>query len=197
MNIDQEDSNKLSNSKYLIKTDSNLVWPVRIKIETYNSSDLSYLVIALCANGLVYLNSVEKIEDFIRDGQERNRNNFDEFNFNHYKLKFSNTFKSLLHLQNPYSNSLNFNEDFLDDYSQYLIISNKSWIQFVNNVLTVYAVSDNNSNQRKKFFIKQWSISKNLEYDIFEFVQIPIYDTEQQEEDTEENDYFGFLNKRS
>jgi hypothetical protein len=194
-------------SNLLIKTESNLNWPVHISMQAYENDPGRYLLIVLLANGFIFLNMIEKIDDFVmieRETSESVRkdsensssspisvNDTNRFNFK-YKLKISNSFRSLLSIQNSEFN-MNSNdaaENFFDDENaESSLVSNKSWANFdaSSKVLSVYVVSENNSNQSNKFFIKKWRIDTSVNYEYFDTKSI---------EASEENQ-FSFLNKRS
>ena len=191
----------------LIKTEQNLIWPVHICIQNYKMSD-QYLLMVLLANGYLFINNVERFDDFalVKSNSEKNHStaefycaDFDRFNFK-FKLRISSTFKSLVSLYSHQSefnlNNSNSENFFADENSENLLVSNKSWIELNNiiddsdKIITVYVVSENNSNQTKKFFIKKWLIRKNDEYEMFDMKQL-------EEEYNLLNDSFAFLNKRS
>lgn len=183
--VDDWDQNK-NMSSLLIKTQDNLVWPVRIVIENYSEVNW-YLVMVICANGFLHLNLIEKIQEFIREDESVVENNFDVFNFK-FNLKISDTFKAHFNLQSFSENHSNDEPDIFQDQSENVVLSNKSWVFFEpsTNLLTVFLIAENNYNQIKKMSIKQWSLSKNIEYDILEL----------NSEYVDER-LFDFLNRRS
>jgi len=156
---------KITTNKLLIKTEVNLIWPVRINIEKYETD---YVCLCLCANGFLFINQINKIEDFIPNTKKINCNSNpqDEFNFS-FKLNISDTFKAILSLSEE--NLEEFGEDYSDESrNDDFNCGNKSRITLKDKILTAFIITDNNSSQNKKFFIKKWHISKNLDND-FEF----------------------------
>ncbi len=158
---------KITTNKLLIKTEPNLIWPVKIYIEEYEDNN-NFLAMVLCANGYLFINQINKLEDFVPDMKRVNLNvnPQEKFNFK-FKLNISETFKEILSLS----------EDSLDEFDDQYIgesdsdnfnCGNKSRLTFKDNILTAFIITDNNSSQTKKFFIKKWRLSKNLEND-FEF----------------------------
>ena len=185
----KEINTEKNNFNLLIKSEPNLIWPVKINIEKFH--DENYLVLVLCANGFLFLNLVEKIDDFIIDDKNKKNyqpNIFDRFNFR-YNLIISDTFKSYLSLHNDLDGYLNSDDEDFDHYlnedfnSNDFILSNKSRMTLESNTLTVFAVTDNNSNQNKKFFIRKWNLIKDLS---LEFEIIPI-----------DHKNYEFLNKKN
>lgn len=217
-NLDDAYDMKHSMNKLLIKTELNLLWPVRILIEPYNDENQTdgYLLLALCVNGFLFLNYIEKVDDF---GQSAS-NSLDRFGFQ-FKLKISDTYKSLLCLQTPQlnlSDSFQLNDELVDDELDQLVISNKSCIDFKHAVnstslVTIFAITENNSNQTVKMFIRHWKFRKNLQHQMFEFLlSTPFVEKSntnrlaESDSDFEHlnswlkddtNDYLSFLNKRT
>jgi hypothetical protein len=190
----------------LIKTEANLNWPVNIAIQPYENGSERYLLMVLLANGFIFLNMIDKVDDFVlietesgESGKETfcsasspiSMNDVNTFNFK-YKLNISNTFRSLLSIQNSEFN-LNNNsasENFFDDEnSQNLLVSNKSWTSFDANhkLLSTYIVTENNSNQSNKLFVREWRVGTSENYEVFDTQSV----------ETGEENQFSFLNKRS
>lgn len=156
---------KITTSKLLIKTESNLIWPVRISIEKYEED---HMCLCLCANGFLFINQINKLEDFVPIGKKIDFkfNPIEKFNFN-FKLNISETFKAILSLSEENVDEFG-NTDLEDTSGLDFNCGNKSRITLENNILTAFIITDNNSSQTNKFFIKKWCISRNLEND-FEF----------------------------
>jgi hypothetical protein len=92
-----------------------------------------------------------------------------------------------------------------DDHIESLIISNRSWIELRSStpqssanadralggssLITAFIITENNSNQAKKMYRKQFGFKKNECYEMFEFRRIA-------EADEVEEARCGFLNKR-
>lgn len=153
-----------TNCDSLIMTEPNLTWPVHISIHEYNTTQDEYLITVLLADGYVFLNLVKRSD----------------------KIKISSTFRSLLNIQTSEFN-VNTNQNFFDqDNYENLLISNRSWIKMINNSLTVYVVTENNSNQTKKLFTKRWSVDKCTEYDMFKIECLSV---------ESDNSILSFLNR--
>lgn len=172
----------IESSQLLIATEPNAIWPVRVSIQKFTES--VYLVIALCTNGYIFITDVERIEDFTEPTTEFkiviNREVTDDLNRFNFKfnLKISSRIRDFLDAQNK-------DDEFLavriaantapsvddDDHELWLenannnqeintnyLMSNKSFIDYKNGVLTAYIVTDNNNYQTTKLYMKQWSL---------------------------------------
>jgi hypothetical protein len=206
-------------SGLLIKTEPNLNWPVQISIQPYDScqehSSERYLLIVVLANGFIFLNMIDKVDDFVMaeavssldtdsppmfqgssgsiDGSPISVNNPNRFNFK-YKLRISDTFRSLLSILNAEfgPGSQDGADSFFDDENaENLLVSNKSrtWFDRDTKLLTVYVVTENNSNQSNKFFMKKWLVRTSESYGLFDWKSV--------EDEANEIEKFTFLNKRS
>jgi hypothetical protein len=160
MNIDIWKQEK-NMSKLLIKTQDNLVWPVKISIQRFddqsyetNQEEESYLVIVLCANGFIFLNCIQKVIEIKEKDAEADIDLF-AFRFN---LLISEDFVCFLNL----------NDDYNDLEDDILATSNRSRLEFEHktSVLTAFIITDNNSNQTRKFFIKKWKVFRDQEEQI-------------------------------
>jgi hypothetical protein len=185
-------------NKLLIKTEPNLVWPMHIKLVKYDKKDSSkYFLIALLANGYIFLNEIEKIDDFeseklTEDKKTNDQLEFEKFNFR-YGLVISNAYRHIFYMQNLDFNLNQNDENIFDNENlENLLISNRSWTSFdcESMMLSVYLIAENNSNQTKKFFLKKWRLIKNTTYESFELEC-------QEEQDSVYEENFAFLNKRS
>lgn len=120
----------------------------------------------------------------------------------------SDSYKSLLNLQASPLDTLieSPQQGFFgpDDHIESLIISNRSWIELRStpqsaanadralggsSLITAFIITENNSNQAKKMYRKQFGFKKNECYEMFEFRRIA-------ETDEVEEARCGFLNKR-
>lgn len=87
-------------AQYLIASESNTIWPMRVSIQPFSSAN-SFLVIALCTNGFIYVTDVEKHYDDIRDESNADGDADDDLNcftFN-FKLKISTKIRDFLDAQ--------------------------------------------------------------------------------------------------
>ena len=155
----------------LIASEADRVWPVKINIERYKTDD-SYLIIALCTHGYIYVNHLLRIEDFVPVSTGNGANEFDTFNFK-LRLKFLKIYV------------LDVGVEQLNEIG--VLLSNRSRLKLKDNTLVAYLVSENNSNQHIKMFIKKWDLIENEDEQLDEF-------------GTKENidmDMFDFLNQKS
>lgn len=170
----------------LIKSESNLIWPVKVQIVNYETED-DYLVMVLCANGFLYLCYLEKVDEF---KTENGSDEFDVFNFS-FNLIISDTYKCLLSVYNDVStNDLDDVLNLIDDQqNQNLILSNKSYVSYDMNrkSVTLFLITDKNAFRMKKISIKRWLLKKNLDYNEFEISKYDHFD----------ESYLQFLNQRS
>ncbi len=173
-----------NNKNLLIKSEINLIWPVKVQIVNYETEN-DYLVMALCANAFLYLCYVQKVDDEFRN--ENDQINVFKFAFN---LIISDTYKCLLSVFNDITtNDLDDVLNLIDDQqNQNLILSNKSYISYDMNKksVTLFLITDKNAFRMKKISIKKWLLRKNLESKEFEVSKCEF-----------DESYFEFLNKRS
>ena len=89
----------IESSQLLIGTEPNAIWPVRVSIQKFSESSESscYLVIALCTNGYIFIEDVEKIDDFTDPSTETkivlNRDVADDFDRFNFKFNFHQLFQ--------------------------------------------------------------------------------------------------------
>jgi WD40 repeat protein len=183
------DQSKLHFNSLLVKSEPYRIWPVKINIEKYDSED-SFLIIVLCTNGYIYVNNILKIDDFkpILNSEENIDYSFETFNFK-YKIKFSKTFKQILDARidkNTY-NEFDYEDPLYDEFSNAdVLLSNRSFLKYSNKTLSAYLVTENNSNQDIKIYVKLWKLIDDKEYNSVEFEPIEF----------NQNYDFEFLNKK-
>jgi hypothetical protein len=195
MNLSEINNNL---SRAIIHTEYELTWPIKIEIEKYkksnnNGEDLTYLIICLCANGLIYLNIVYKVDEFVANETKAANSmqpqaELENFKFK-YNLKISPTFKCSLNAQLVNNQIDSFDQEFFnrdDNLLNFALISNKSHIRFSNERLTAFLVTDNNSNQNVKLFVKEWKLFLNIEEETLDSI----------EEFVDNDFYFEHLNRR-
>ena len=182
MDLEEKNSNSSFNN-LLVKTIMNCIWPVKITFQKFDS-DNSYLVVALCTNGFLYVVNVTKFDDFI----DKQNSPSDTFNFK-YKIKFSDTINYLLDAQLE-SLSDSPDEQLFDNYYETgILVGSKSYVHYSDDTLIAYLITENNSNQRIKMYIKKWVLcsgENNDESETREFKPVPV-----------DNKFLEFLNQKT
>ena len=143
--IETSEDKETNSHNCRISSESKTVWPVCIKIVQYKEN--VYFVLMLSTQGTLYINSVEKIEDFQCD--DKGSSFLDTFNFK-ANLLFSGKICAELDAQFSYKDC--------DNLDQYLPVSHKSYINFWEKSLVAYLITDNNPRQKTKAYVKKWHL---------------------------------------
>lgn len=133
----------------LISSEYNRIWPVSICIEKSDFDD-TYLIITLCTNGIIHVKSVIRSQEFPPN----------------VDMSKSNLI---------FSSKIDENLDAQFELNEILLFSNRSYLKYSYESLVAYLVTDNNSSNETKMFIKKWRL-KSTGNDCH-FEEIDIYNT--------------------
>lgn len=157
----------MNSESCLITSESNRIWPLTISIVKYDENDDIYLIISLCTHGEIYINSVEKIQDFLPS--DKPTTNFETFNFRSNMI---------------FSTKCDLAIDAQFGYNDVLTLSHISYVKYCNKALVAYLVSDNNSQQEVKMYVKKWKLFMKPDNGMIDCEELDII-----------NRSYGFLNE--